>query len=224
MARAERCPQYRTRAPRPSIVAPHEAYLRERWAAGERNAAQLWRELRERGFTGSVGIARVFLARWRETPGRPGRRPREGKAVPPSPAPPRPVPRWRSARQVAWLLRRADADLSPRQATFLDLLAQQWPAAREARTLAREFDRLIRERDAAALEPWLARAEASGLREFGEFAAGLRRDLAAVAAALTETWSSGQVEGQVNRLKLVKRAMFGRANADLLRRRVLRAA
>ena len=90
--------------------------------------------------------------------------------------------------------------------------------------LAREFDRLIRDRDAAALDPWLARAEASGLREFGDFAAGLRRDLAAVEAALTEEWSSGQVEGQVNRLKLVKRAMFGRANPDLLRRRVLRAA
>jgi transposase len=125
---------------------------------------------------------------------------------------------------VAWLLRRADDDLSPRQTAFLAHLAQSWPEAREARTLAQEFDRLIRERDAAALDPWLARAEVSGLREFGEFAAGLRRDLAAVAAALTEEWSSGQGEGQVNRLKLVKRAMFGRANPDLLRRRVLRAA
>lgn len=134
------------------------------------------------------------------------------------------MPRWRSARQVAWLLRRADEDRSPRQAAFLEHLARSWPEAQEARALARAFDRLIRERDVTALAPWLARAEASGLREFGEFAAGLRRDHAAVLAALTEAWSSGQIEGQVAKLKLLKRAMFGRANADLLRRRVLRAA
>lgn len=140
------------------------------------------------------------------------------------PAPPWPAPRWRSPRQVAWLLRRADEDLTPGQAAFLDHLAQHWPEATAARSLAKEFDRFIRTRDAAALEPWLAQVEASGLREFREFAVGLQRDRAAVRAALTEEWSSGQVEGQVNKLKLVKRAMFGRANADLLRRRVLRAA
>ncbi len=225
MARAACCPQYRTRPPRPGVLAPHEAYLRERWAAGERNTAQLWRELRERGFVGSAGIVRVFLARWRDAPGRSGPRARAEVPVPDRPpAPPRPVPRWRSPRQVAWLLRRAGEDLSPRQAAFLDQLAHAWPEAQEARALAREFDRLIRARDAAALELWLARAEASGLREFAGFVVGLRRDLAAVTAALTEEWSSGQVEGQVNRLKLVKRAMFGRANPDLLRRRVLRTA
>lgn len=141
-----------------------------------------------------------------------------------SPTPSQPVPRWRSARQVAWLLRRADEDLAPRQAAFLDQLAQHWPEATAARTLAQEFDRLIRTQDATALEPWLERAETSGLREYRAFASGLRRDLAAVSAALTEAWSSGQVEGQVTKLKLVKRQMYGRANADLLRRRILRAA
>jgi len=224
MARADHCPQYRARAPRPGSLAPHEAYLRDRWAAGDRNAAHLWRQLRERGFVGSAGVVRIFLARWRETPGQPGQRPRGGVPAPGPSIPPQPVPRWHSARQVAWLLRRADEDLAPRQSAFLDHLAQHWPEATTARGLAREFDRLIWERDAAALDPWLARAEASGLREFKEFSAGLRRDLVAVQAALTEAWSSGQVEGQVNRLKLVKRAMFGRANVDLLRRRVVHAA
>lgn len=225
MARAAQCPQYRTRAPRRGILAPHEAYLRERWAAGEQNAAQLWRELCARGFAGSAGSVRVFLAHWRDAPGRSGPCPRAGRAAPQRPpAPPQAVPRWRSPRQVAWLLRRADEDLSPRQAAFLDHLTQHWPEATAARTLAREFDRLIREHDAAALDPWLGHAEASGLREFQEFVTGLRRDLAAVTNALAEEWSNGQVEGQVNRLKLVKRAMFGRANTDLLRRRVLRTA
>lgn len=196
--------------PPPGILAPHEAYLRERWAAGERNAAQLWRELRRRGFAGSAGIVRIFLARWRDAPGRSGPRPRAVAALPASaPVPLRPVPRWRSPRQVAWLLRRADEGLTPRQAAFLDHLARHWPDAMTARTLGQEFDRLIRARDAAALDPWLAQAEASGLRELGEFASGLRRDLPAVRAALTEVWSNSQVEGHVNKLKLVKRTCSG---------------
>jgi len=98
--------------------------------------------------------------------------------------------------------------LSPGQRRFLDQLPGQWPGATAVRALAQDFDRLIRDRDAAALASWLTRAEASGETEFREFAAGLRRDWAAVTAALTEEWSSGQVEGQVNRLKLLKRAMF----------------
>lgn len=106
------------------------------------------------------------------------------------------MPRWRAARQVAWLLRRADEDLTPRQTAFLDHLAQHWPEATTARGFAREFDRLIRTRDAAALEPWLAQVETSGLREFCAFVAGLQRDRAAVGPALTEEWSSGQVEAR----------------------------
>ncbi len=62
------------------------------------------------------------------------------------------------------------------------------------------------------------------MREFRDFAAELRRDLAAIATVLTEPWSSGQVEGQMNRLKLPKRGMYGRAGFALLRRRFLLAA
>jgi transposase len=82
----------------------------------------------------------------------------------------------------------------------------------------------VRERDPAGLAAWLAAAEAADLPEVREFALGLRRDLAAVTAALREPWSSGQVEGQITRLKLLKRQGYGRQRFDLLRRRVLRAA
>ncbi len=82
----------------------------------------------------------------------------------------------------------------------------------------------MRQRDHEALAPWLGAASASDLVEFREFAAGIERDRAAVEAALTTPWSSGTTEGQVNRIKMVKRAMFGRANFDLLRKRVLRVA
>lgn len=224
MLRAAHCPQYRPRTPQATILRPYEDYLRERWAAGERNAATLWREVRAHGFTGSAATVRLCVGGWRTTRGRAGPRPRQAAAPPDGTRTPTAAPRWRSPRQVAWLLRRPAGDLSPSQQRFLAQLPEQWPAATAIRALAQDFDRLIRDRDAAALAPWLIRAEASGETEFREFAAGLRRDLAAVTAALTEAWSSGQVEGQVNRLKSLKRTMFGRANVDLLRRRVLGVA
>ncbi len=90
--------------------------------------------------------------------------------------------------------------------------------------LAQAFQGLIHARDRAALDPWLAQAERSDLPEFREFAAGLRRDYAAVAAALAYEWNNGQLEGQVNRLKSVKRAMYGWSGFPLLRQRALHAA
>jgi transposase len=82
----------------------------------------------------------------------------------------------------------------------------------------------VRERDHAALAPWLAEAAASGLPDLQQFVAGIERDRAAVENALIYEWSNGQTEGQVTKLKLVKRSMYGRAGLELLRRRVLRAA
>lgn len=93
-----------------------------------------------------------------------------------------------------------------------------------AHQLAHDFLRLVRERGRDGLDPWLTEAEGGAVPELRRFAAGLRRDQAAVEAALTYAWSSGQTEGQVTRLKLIKRAMYGRAGFDLLRRRVLQAA
>lgn len=122
-----------------------------------------------------------------------------------------------------WLLLPAERRTA-RQQAYLDRLLPGTAALQLAAELAREFGRLVRERDLAALEPWLARAEASGLAEFAACAASLRQDKAAVEAALTLPWSNGQTEGQVTRLKLVKRQMYGRAKADLLRRRVLHRA
>ncbi|MHB1004252.1 MAG: transposase [Chloroflexota bacterium] len=93
-----------------------------------------------------------------------------------------------------------------------------------AQQLVEEFVRLVRERDKAALGPWLPQAEGSALAEFREFAIVLRRDLAAVEAALMYIWSNGQAEGQINRLKLLKRQMYGRASLALPRCRFLKAA
>jgi transposase len=90
-----------------------------------------------------------------------------------------------------------------------------------ARELAQSFFSMVRNRLSTAFDGWLEQAEASQIKAFMNFAASLKRDYAAVHAALSYPWSSGQVEGQVNRLKLTKRKMYGRAKFDLLRKHVL---
>ena len=90
--------------------------------------------------------------------------------------------------------------------------------------LALSFGHIVRRHDHEALGAWLVSAERSGIPEFRGFASGLRRDLQAVTAALKWSWSNGQTEGHVNRLKTLKRAMYGRAKLDLLRLRLLYAA
>jgi len=95
------------------------------------------------------------------------------------------------------------------------------PALAAARRLTDRFTDMVRNAREGALEGWLEEAE-SGL--LGAFACGLRRDQAAVAAALREPWSNGQTEGQINRLKTLKRQMYGRANIDLLRARLVAAS
>jgi len=104
---------------------------------------------------------------------------------------------------------------------MLDLLRQAHAQVTSACELAQAFAQMIRSRNAFALEPWLAEATTSGVPLLRTFATGIRRDQAAVLAALTYEWSPGQVEGQIHRLKLLKRQSYGRAGFDLLRHRVL---
>ncbi len=87
--------------------------------------------------------------------------------------------------------------------------------------LVQKFAEMVREQQAEKLGGWMDQAENSGIQELKRFTKGLRSDFAAVKAALEYPWSNGPVEGQVNRLKLIKREMYGRAKFDLLRRRVL---
>lgn len=101
------------------------------------------------------------------------------------------------------------------------MISHKCPEIQAARQLALSFRELIRQRRPEQLDSWLLTAEESGIPAFKNFVQGLRRDYPAVKAALTDEWSNGQVEGQVNRLKFIKRQMYGRAKFDLLRRRVL---
>ena len=103
----------------------------------------------------------------------------------------------------------------------MDCLCAACPEIKTARTLVVEFFALVRESRADALESWLCSADASEITELQGFSSGLRRDLDAVVAGISLSWSNGVVEGNVNRLKFIKRRGYGRANFDLLRRRVL---
>ena len=134
----------------------------------------------------------------------------------------RPNVRRLRTRQARWRLLDREDLRSEEQSSRIHLLDNH-PAIREAQRLAEDFGQLVRQRDRSALDPWLARAKASTLPEYRAFAVGVFRDRSAVEAALTLEWSNGTTEGHINRLKYLKRQMFGRAGFALLRQRVLRA-
>jgi transposase len=212
-------PDLTTRGPRLGSGRPHETFLRERWQAGCHDAKALWGELREQGYRGSLRTVQRLVAPWR-APDEPRRGRRPAGAAPPPLPPPRPP----SPRRVRWWLLQAAAERTVEQEAFLTALLEGCPEVATAQALVCDFLTLLRQRDQAALDGWLARAASSEVPEVRELAAGLAQDRAAVEAALTMPWSNGQTEGHINKLKLVKRAMFGRAGFSLLRRRVLRAA
>ncbi len=118
------------------------------------------------------------------------------------------------------ILRRPE-ELAESERTALEQLTQICPDVRVLHPLTQDFAQMLRERRAADLDPWLERAATSGVPELKRFAEGMQRDHDAVHAALSLSHSSGQVEGQINKLKLLKRSMYGRAKFDLLRRRML---
>ena len=115
--------------------------------------------------------------------------------------------------------RRPDITEEDKQA--LERMKQADEKVAEAYDLGQRFTEMVRERQHESLLPWLEDATNSGIDALKQFAKGITQDLDAVTNALLLPWSNGQTEGQVNRLKLIKRQMYGRANFDLLRRRVL---
>lgn len=203
------------RAPRKhaSKVDPFTNYLEKRWAEGCHNAAQLARELMGQGFTGSCSTVRRYVAHWgRAVVIEPGR---NASSKPPVVHPP-------SVNRLSWMLLKEPEALDDDGRIFTEALFRRCPELNNAGVLAREFGTMARQRRGDALDDWMRRATDEAVpRELRMFAMGLRSDYHAVKAALTTEWSNGQLEGQVNRLKLIKRQMYGRAKFDLLRKRVL---
>jgi transposase len=201
-----------------SILTPYHAYLLARWNAGHRDAVRLFRALQPRGYAGSYPTVARYAQRLRQAPGQ-APRPRQ-----PVPAVAEPAARHLTARRATWLVRQRPERLDQDEAAQLAQLQVQHPEVAAALVLAQDFARLVRERQPDQLDPWLARAAESPCVSLQRFAKGLRDDYDAIKAGLTLRWSNGPVEGHINRLKMLKRQMFGRARFDLLQRRFLLAA
>jgi len=203
-----------------SVLNPYTDYLVQRWNAGGREARQRCAALRQRGDRGRYPPVARYTQRLRQAQGVAPRQRLIGKPVVAVSDPKQPP---LTARRAAWLvLRRADQRTAVESQQLTQLRAQPGELA-DAITLTEDFVQLIRQRQGAQLDPWLERAAQSTLGVFRRVAQGLRDDYAAVKAGMTLPWSTGPVEGHMNRLKMLKRQMFGRAHLDLLSRRFLLA-
>lgn len=206
---AETYPGIPTRGRTTRAVVAFEGYLRQRWGEGVRNIARLLPEIRAQGYQGTYAALWSFVRSWAAGEVKGDAAPTLAPASAPSP------------RAATWWLLGKTERLSVEQLQGLRQWLVDCPQVERVRRLALQFVAVLHGRDTVALRQWLADAEESGVVELRRFAAGLRGDYAAVEGAVAEAWSNGMVEGHVNRLKVLKRQMYGRAKFDLLRIRVL---
>lgn len=129
-----------------------------------------------------------------------------------------------SSRQATWLFLHQPEELTAKEQETVLMLRQLHPEMDVAYELVQQFAQMLRTRTGEKLDDWLARVATSPLTDLHSFVAGVYQDKATVQAGLTLPWSQGQTEGQITRLKLIKRQGYGRAKFDLLRQRVLHGA
>jgi transposase len=188
IVRGERDDVFRVRQ---NSLTPWLPRLEREWASGCRNAAELWRRLRTSGFGGSLRVVGEWATRQR--------RAESAMASGSGKCPP--------ARRIAQLMTSGRDHLSKSDAVLVAQVEAALPALAVARHLVDRFVAMVRNGTAGDLEAWL---DAAATSEIAPFARGLASDQEAVAAALTEPWSNGQTEGQINRLKTLKRQMYGK--------------
>jgi transposase len=214
---SDTCPDWNPGRRGPRGLDAHADFIRQRLREGCRTAAAIRRELQARGYRGAPSLVRAYVRELRVEMGLPAARPSR-------PLTPHPAARLPSPRRVAGLVIRRPADRSAEEQRVLDRLRAGDVIVGDAIELAEAFAAALRERRGKTWDDWLRRAEESRVPVVRAFARGLRQDEAAVRAAFIFSWSNGPVEGHVNRLKLVKRAGYGRAGFELLRARLLQAA
>jgi transposase len=204
-----------------SVLDPYKPYLLSRWNAGCREALALFAELKGQGYPGSYPTVARYAQRLRQAQGLSARQRFTRKPVPAVSEPETPL---LTPRRATWLVLRRPDTREAREAQVLTALQGQHPALAEATELAQGFAQLVRNRQPDQLEPWLERAASSLSEAFQRFAKRWREDYDSVKAGVTLPWSNSPVEGHINRLKMLKRQMFGRAKLDLLSRRFLLAS
>ena len=193
----EQVPDWQPKSYRPNLIDPYEKYLRKRWQEGCWDVTTLWKELQQLGYDGRRQNVYRFVKRFEK----------QGPL--------------RNARQLVWLFLKDPEELLSEERDELRTILNRSATSRAVYDLVQEFLQMLTNQSSAGFDEWLLRMEKCGVKKIQNFAVALRQDYAAVKAALAFDWSNGQVEGQVNRLKTIKRQMYGRAKLDLLRARVL---
>lgn len=203
-------PKPTPRALRKSLLDPYDEYILQRLSQGCRNAAQIYREIQEKGFAGSLSITKAYV-RFLQSSTKDGKAPQtrtqRAEAI--------------SPRELRWLLTRKREKLDQEEQERLDRLLTASAEVQTVYTLAQRFLELVRERKGQHLRAWMEKAEKSGISELKSFVAGIERDYDAVKTGLTRPESQGPVEGAVNKIKTHKRLMYGRASFQLLRYKML---
>ena len=197
----ERKPPHR----RPPKVTEFADYLQARWNEGCHNASRLYHEIRQKGYTGKRSMVARFVSGWRTT----------GKPTAAQ------TPQRIAPKHAAILATRAADQVTDEQQKLFDKIAKQCPDAVPLRQFSIDFRDALSTSEAWRMEGWIELAKRCQFGPLVRFAYGLQKDIDAVNAAVETSWSTGQVEGQINRLKMIKRQMYGRAGFDLLRARVL---
>lgn len=193
-------PVYSPRRPRPTLLMPHLPSRHERWIQGCHHARRLSQDLVPRGYQGCESQVRKTAGPWRGVQ----------EASPPL-----------QGRSLPWLVRRPAGQLTDSERATL---TQSWPVnplLACGYQLKERFQTLMAARALAAFDDGLHDADASALASLQAVAQGFGDDAAAIAAAFTTPWSTGQCEGQIGRVKLIKRVGYGRAKLDVLRQRIL---
>jgi transposase len=199
------------------LLEPFKPYLLQRWNEGCHNAAQLCREIKPKGFGGETTIVRLFVRQLRQVSGIPPKaRNSQGLVLngDPTKSPP-------SLRKLSSLIVKRPENRLEEDEKTLSQISDEQPKLITTIKLARTFAEIVRQQQPQEFDPWLEQASKSGYRVLHNFADGLRQDYKAVRAALELPWSNGPTEGHINRLKYLKRMMYGRGSDDLLRKRVI---
>jgi transposase len=200
-------PERKSAVGRRSHVREFHEYLERRWNEGCHNATRLFQEIHAQGYRGCRQMVSHHVSSWRHKSSPPTSGKKKAHRIAP--------------KHAAILACKPPERLSEQQRILFERVAANCPSARSLHVLALDFREAIASKDRDGMLHWIRTAAQSGIGPLIRFAYGLKKDLNAVLAAVETPWSNGQTEGQINRLKAVKRQMYGRAGFQLLRARVL---